>query len=135
MREVAEREVESWPRDEPIALHPRLQALTLEIILRAVFGLDPGPRLDGAARAPDADPRDRAAPRSRCCRSCSSDLGGRGPWARFVRLREETDALIFELIDERRREDGERDDVLVDAARRPPRGRLADDRRRSCATS
>ena len=32
--------------DEPIELHPRLQALTLEIILRAVFGLDPGPRLD-----------------------------------------------------------------------------------------
>ena len=27
-------------------LHPRLRALTLEIILRAVFGLDPGPRLE-----------------------------------------------------------------------------------------
>ena len=40
--EVTEREVESWPRDTPIELHPRLQALTLEIILRAVFGLDPG---------------------------------------------------------------------------------------------
>ena len=35
-----------WPRDEPVALHPRLQALTLEVILRAVFGLDPGARLD-----------------------------------------------------------------------------------------
>ena len=44
--EVAEREVARWPRDEPVALHPRLQALTLEIILRAVFGLDAGPRLD-----------------------------------------------------------------------------------------
>ena len=47
MREVAEREAEGWPRDEPVALHPRLQRLTLEVILRAVFGLDPGPRLDG----------------------------------------------------------------------------------------
>ena len=46
MAEVAEREIAGWPRDEPIALHPRLQGLTLEIILRAVFGLDPGPRLD-----------------------------------------------------------------------------------------
>ena len=44
--EVTEREVESWPRDTPIALHRRLQALTLEVILRAVFGLDPGPRLE-----------------------------------------------------------------------------------------
>src|SRR6185503_9098917 len=44
--EVTEREVESWPRDTPIELHSRLQALTLEIILRAVFGLDSGPRLE-----------------------------------------------------------------------------------------
>ena len=44
--EVTEREVDSWPRDTPIELHSRLQALTLEIILRAVFGLDPGPRLE-----------------------------------------------------------------------------------------
>src|SRR5206468_3732573 len=40
------------------------------------------------------------------------DLGGRGPWARFARLRAHADALIFELIDERRREGGDRDDVL-----------------------
>ena len=46
MAEVAEREVAAWPRDTPIELHPRMQRLTLEIILRAVFGLDPGPRLD-----------------------------------------------------------------------------------------
>ena len=44
--EVAEREIASWPRGEPIELGPRLQRLTLEIILRAVFGLDPGERLD-----------------------------------------------------------------------------------------
>ncbi len=46
MTEVARREVAAWPRDEPIALHPRMQTLTLEIILRAVFGLDEGERLD-----------------------------------------------------------------------------------------
>src|ERR671915_1108159 len=44
--EVAEREVASWPRGEPLELGPRLQRLTMEIILRAVFGLDPGERLD-----------------------------------------------------------------------------------------
>jgi cytochrome P450 len=46
MTEVAEREVASWPRDGEISLQPRMQRLTLEIILRAVFGLDPGPRLN-----------------------------------------------------------------------------------------
>src|SRR3954464_9511900 len=46
MTDVAEREVARWPSDESIVLHPRLQAVTLEIILRAVFGLDEGERLD-----------------------------------------------------------------------------------------
>src|SRR4051812_39041991 len=46
MEELAEREVSSWPTGEPYELHSRFQALTLEIILRAVFGLDSGSRLE-----------------------------------------------------------------------------------------
>lgn len=38
MRAVAEREVERWPRDEPTEAAPRMSALTLEVILRTVFG-------------------------------------------------------------------------------------------------
>ena len=37
----------AWPTDRPVVLHPRFQALTLEVILRAVFGLGSGPHLDG----------------------------------------------------------------------------------------
>ncbi len=39
VREVAEREIESWPVGSEFALHPRMQAVTLEVILRAVFGV------------------------------------------------------------------------------------------------
>src|SRR5436305_15233126 len=46
MAELADREVASWPRDQAIKLHPGLQRLTLEIMLRAVFGLEQGRRLD-----------------------------------------------------------------------------------------
>src|SRR5438270_10593503 len=46
MTELAERELDDWPLGQPIALHPRLQRLTLEIILRAVFGLEQGQALD-----------------------------------------------------------------------------------------
>ena len=35
---LTEAEVESWPREQALTLHPRLQGLTLEIVLRAVFG-------------------------------------------------------------------------------------------------
>ena len=111
MREVAEREAEGWPRDEPVALHPRLQRLTLEVILRAVFGLDPGPRLDGLRERLTRILEMGSTPIS-MLPFLQQDLGGRGPWARFVRLREESDALIYELIEERRREDGDRNDVL-----------------------
>ena len=46
MAELTERELERWPLGEPVALHSRLQQLTLDIILRAVFGLDEGSRLE-----------------------------------------------------------------------------------------
>jgi len=39
MREIAAREIDSWPTGEPYALRPRMQAVTLEIILRTVFGV------------------------------------------------------------------------------------------------
>jgi cytochrome P450 len=40
MGEIAEREIDSWPTGTPYKLRPRMQALTLEIILRTVFGVD-----------------------------------------------------------------------------------------------
>ena len=106
--EVAEREVATWPRGEPIPLHPRLQALTLEIILRAVFGVDPGGRFDALRRRLNTILEVGASP------SSMLPVLQRGRrWRQFVRDREETDSLLFELIDERRRDPGERDDVLA----------------------
>lgn len=46
MTAIAENEIARWPRDEPVLLHSRMQALTLEIILRAVFGFSKDGRLD-----------------------------------------------------------------------------------------
>jgi cytochrome P450 len=109
MREVTEREVARWPKGEPVELHPRLQALTLEIILRAVFGLDTGERLDAL--------RDRLT-RILAFGSQPSSLipalqRGR-TWRDFTQRRDETDQVLYAMIDERRT-DGEdaRDDVLA----------------------
>jgi cytochrome P450 len=113
MAEVAAREVERWPRDEPVAIHPRVQALTLEIILHAVFGLAAGPRLDALRERLTKVLEFGVSPVSLLPFVQGWDLGPNTPWARFARVREETDRLLFELIDERRREDGEGDDVLA----------------------
>ncbi len=116
MAEVAEREVASWPRDEEVELQERFQHLTLEIVLRAVFGLDPGARLDALRerlsemlrvgdRPISLVPLDPDGPLGRL-------LSKTRPLARFLAVQEEADALIFELIEERRRGEEERDDVL-----------------------
>jgi cytochrome P450 len=117
MAEVAEREVRSWPRGEPIEVHPLMQRLTLEIILRAVFGLDPGSRLDalrarlGAMLAFGDRAISLIPPPAESL--AARVLARVGPFARFLRLQEEADALMFELIDERRRAGRDADDVLA----------------------
>ncbi|HWC47673.1 MAG TPA: cytochrome P450 [Solirubrobacterales bacterium] len=52
--EAAEREIDSWPLDEPFALAPRMQAITLDVIMAGIFGIDgrPAPRsAEGRLRA------------------------------------------------------------------------------------
>ena len=111
MTEVAAAQVERWPRGEPVALHPRLLALTLEIILRTVFGLEEGARLDRLrghltdVLAIGVSPVSLLPPLQR-------DLGLLSPWRRFLRMRDAVDAELFALIEERRRDAAQRDDVL-----------------------
>jgi cytochrome P450 family 135 len=45
MAEIAAAEIERWPLGEPYQLRPRMQAITLDIILRAVFGMTEGERM------------------------------------------------------------------------------------------
>jgi len=110
LEEVTEREVASWPLDTPVELHPRFQALTLEVILRAVFGLDPGSRLESLRDAFGFILEFGNHPAS------MFPLLQRGErWHEYVRSRAAIDALLFELIDERRADPSaeERDDVLA----------------------
>ena len=111
MEELASQEVASWPTGKPFELHPRFQALTLEIILRAVFGLDAGERLDTL--------RDKLTEILEFGTSIASvnqrlwrNFGGFGPFAKFTRARGKADELVYEQIDERRASGERRDDIL-----------------------
>jgi cytochrome P450 len=46
MAEIAAREIDSWPTGTPHKLRPRMQAITLEIILETVFGVHDKERMD-----------------------------------------------------------------------------------------
>jgi cytochrome P450 len=111
--EVTEREVASWPTGSAVALHGRLQGLTLEVILRAVFGLEPGQRLDDL-RARLTDILDFATEPATMVPALQYEMGGRSRWGKFVRLRERVDELVYEMIEDRRASAGEEgDDVLA----------------------
>ncbi len=43
--EVTAAEIAKWPRDSEFAVHPSMQAITLEVIMRAVFGVTDPARL------------------------------------------------------------------------------------------
>jgi cytochrome P450 len=101
MEDLTEREIASWPREQPIALHSRLQGLTLEIVLRAVFGLEQGAQLDRLRELLTEILKFAENPLS-LLPAAQQALAGRGPVGRVERLGEEADELIYELIDERR---------------------------------
>ena len=116
MTELTEREVAGWPVGEPVALHPHLQRLTLEIILRAVFGLEDGPRLDALRTALTEVLLFSESPLSVLPRAQRFER-----WIptlrRFRRALAAADELIFEQVAERRAAEqaGEEahDDVLA----------------------
>jgi cytochrome P450 len=113
MSELASREVDTWPSGQPIALHAPLQRLTLEIILRAVFGLEGGSQLD--------DLRNLLTEVLHFSESPLSVLPAARRWTRwlpsmrrFEAVSAATDRVLRELIAERRAEgDTGRDDVLA----------------------
>ena len=110
VREVVAREVDSWPAGEPFALHPRMQAVTLEVILRAVFGVS------------DAAHRERLGERLGQLLAGTSSaglqfsvllsrrFGGPDPLAKLEALRQEIDAMLGAEIAARRADPGE--DIL-----------------------
>lgn len=98
IHDTIEDEVASWPSDEPFAVHPRLLACALRVIVNAVFGRE-DPRLPelcskllamfSVARSLMLqEPQLRHVP------------GWRRTWARFCAQRTEVDELVYKLIED-----------------------------------
>ena len=109
--EIVNEEIASWPQGEPIALHPRMQAITLEVILRVVFGVDRGPRLDALR---EMLPRVVRLSPLMLLRWIVPRLDRFGPWRRYCEVQRKVDRLLYDEIADRRAAAGleEREDVL-----------------------
>jgi cytochrome P450 family 135 len=115
MRDAADREIDSWPVGEPFALLPSMQSLTLSVIMRAVFGYEPGPAEEELRLRLREMVEPVARPRGLLLMFTLGRLGNsRGTAQRFEASRRAVDEILYAEI-ARRREDPslpERDDVF-----------------------
>jgi len=113
MSEIAGREIDSWPAGTPYKLRPRMQAITLEIIIETVFGVHDTERM-GPLREALRDFLDLTTNPRILMPVLMVGPERVNMIPAFRRRVEAVDRLIAEVIDERRRaEDLEtRDDVL-----------------------
>jgi cytochrome P450 len=102
MTEVTTREVESWPLDKPFPIARSTQSITLDVIMRAVFGMAPQRHAELRRRLTELVAMPPSLFMGIAFPGLRRDLGRWSPWGRFVRLRGAIDELLYEEIARRR---------------------------------
>jgi cytochrome P450 family 135 len=100
MREAAARELATWPEGRPFAVHPGMQAVTLEVIMRAVFGVADDARLRTLLR-------DLLATTTSMGLQVSVMFGRRRPLERLHAMSGEIDERLLAEVARRRRAPGD----------------------------
>lgn len=121
MKEATDRSIDRWPIGATFPLHHEMQEVTLDVIIRTVFGIADGAQKDDLRRSlvsmlafgdnpglllligPDGQLR---------WQSAHDALGRWSPWDRFKRTIRETDERLLGEIQRRRKQKGSQDDVL-----------------------
>jgi cytochrome P450 len=114
--EVAEREIDRWPVGEPFELGPAMQAITLDVIMSGIFGIEGVP----AAGTPERDLRETIREAVRRSSRPSTQLfellnvGRQEPIGLARRFVEELERPVYAAIAARRAtgEDPDRNDVF-----------------------
>jgi cytochrome P450 family 110 len=117
IRSVAEQVMSDYHPDRAFPARNPMQAISLRVILRAVFGLTDGPRYQELEKRLGTLLDRVSSPLSASILfipSFRQDLGPQSPWGRFIRNRQQIDQLIYaEITDRRRQTDLQRDDILT----------------------
>ncbi|MET0749795.1 MAG: cytochrome P450 [Solirubrobacterales bacterium] len=113
IREVTERTVAGWPREREFALHSSMQEITLEVILRAVFGIEDAGRREDLRASLVEVLASTASPAA--VGFTAPGIRRLPPFRRIAALRARADELLYaEIAEHRRRPDlAERDDILA----------------------
>jgi cytochrome P450 len=113
--EVAERHVAGWPAERPFPVADTMRAIALEVILRAVFGVEDRERMRRAERSLRRF-LESASPPYRLLALLLVRPGGltMRTWQRLAPTVRRVDAIVYDEIDRRRADPhvAERDDIL-----------------------
>ena len=130
MREATEHVIDSWPEEHPFAIHPHMQAITLEVILKAVFGVTDRARSERLRERLPMLLHETSSPALQFRFLLASRLGRGDPLARLREITASIDELLFAEIANRRSDRGlsDREDILslLIAARFEDGGAMSD---------
>lgn len=114
---VTRKVTKAWQTGTTFRVRPIVQSISLQVILKAVFGLESGSRSE-ELRQRLTQMLDRfGSPIGAMLLFypfLRKDWGAWSPWGRFIRLRQQVDDLLYAEIDDRRRHpDASRTDILA----------------------
>ncbi|SRR5579883_1424708 len=116
IRDITKQVTDKWQVGEPFSVLPSMQAISFEVILKAVFGLDQGPRYEKLKELLIAQlnpKRPIVAALMFLFPALQRDLGSWSPWGIFLRRKQQVDELIYAEIRERKEQPGSsRNDIL-----------------------
>jgi cytochrome P450 len=113
MTDLAHDSIDQWPIGKDFAVHGPMQAITLQVIVRTVFGIGEGPRFAELADVMTRTLNAGTWP-GLLFPVMQQDLGPYSPWGRFVRLKQRgTELLRAEIRRGRERGTAGRTDVLA----------------------
>ena len=105
MADITQHTIDSWPLNQPFSLHAHTQEITLQIILRTVFGVDEGERLNRLRDSIKAIFKRTEQPLAfipLIFLAERPDAETRAPWNLLLKHRNRTDQLLYQEIAARR---------------------------------
>ncbi len=101
--EITEETIASWPSDRPFGLRGSMERITLEVIMRIVFGIrDPQSATELRALLPYMFQIGPLTGSAFLFPALRRDLGRWSPWGRFLQYRKRIDELLYAEIAVRR---------------------------------
>ncbi|MBD1924557.1 cytochrome P450 [Microcoleus sp. FACHB-831] len=115
--EITEEVMKQWKIGEPLLVRQSMQEISLQVILRLVFGLEEGQRFEQLKQVLASLLDGFNSPFTSSMLffgSLQKDLGAWSPWGRFIRLKQQIDELIYDEIRQRRKQfDPSRTDIFT----------------------